>query len=32
MYEKAGYRRIGIVTFRKGDFYCFEKELPSNEK
>lgn len=27
MYEKAGYRKVGIVTFRKGDFYCFEKGL-----
>ena len=27
MYEKASYRKVGIVTFRKGDFYCFEKGL-----
>jgi len=25
MYENAGYMRIGIVTFRKGEFYCYEK-------
>lgn len=27
MYEKLGYEKVGIVTFRKGDFYCFEKNL-----
>lgn len=21
------YERVGIVTFRKGDFFCFEKAL-----
>jgi ribosomal protein S18 acetylase RimI-like enzyme len=26
-YERCGYRRAGQVRFRKGDFYCFEKEL-----
>lgn len=27
LYERTGYEKVGIVTFRKGDFYCFEKEL-----
>lgn len=27
MYEQAGYEKRGIVTFRKGDFYCYEKGL-----
>lgn len=26
MYERRGYRRAGIVRFRKGDFFCFEKK------
>jgi GNAT superfamily N-acetyltransferase len=26
-YERCEYRRAGQVRFRKGDFYCFEKEL-----
>ncbi len=26
MYEKRGYRRAGIVRFRKGDFYVYEKK------
>lgn len=26
-YENAGYVKRGIVTFRKGDFYCYEKGL-----
>jgi ribosomal protein S18 acetylase RimI-like enzyme len=25
LYEKAGYEKVGIVSFRKGKFYCFEK-------
>jgi GNAT superfamily N-acetyltransferase len=25
LYRDLGYRERGIVTFRKGDFYCFEK-------
>lgn len=24
LYEKLGYRKAGAVTFRKGDFFCFE--------
>jgi ribosomal protein S18 acetylase RimI-like enzyme len=27
MYENRGYNRAGIVRFRKGDFYCFEKNV-----
>jgi ribosomal protein S18 acetylase RimI-like enzyme len=27
LYEKRGYRLAGIVRFRKGDFYCFEKSV-----
>jgi ribosomal protein S18 acetylase RimI-like enzyme len=29
MYEKRGYRRAGIVRFRKGDFYVYEKKINS---
>jgi len=27
LYDSLGYRRTGIVLFRKGEFYCFEKVL-----
>lgn len=27
LYENTGYRRIGEVTFRKGQFYLYEKSL-----
>lgn len=27
LYKKNGYKLRGTVTFRKGDFYCFEKIL-----
>lgn len=27
LYEKSGYARRGTVTFRKGEFYCYEKML-----
>lgn len=27
MYKKAGYIEAGVVSFRKGKFYCFEKNL-----
>lgn len=27
LYEKLGYRRAGIVQFRMGPFYCYEKEI-----
>jgi GNAT superfamily N-acetyltransferase len=30
MYEQVGYEKRGIVTFRKGDFYCYEKGLSNN--
>jgi ribosomal protein S18 acetylase RimI-like enzyme len=29
LYEKLGYRKAGKVTFRKGDFYCFEIPVDS---
>lgn len=27
LYEKRGYRKAGIVKFRKGPFFCFEKRI-----
>jgi len=27
LYENRGYRRAGIVRFRKGDFFCYEKKI-----
>ena len=27
LYRKLGFIERGIVTFRKGDFFCFEKEV-----
>ncbi len=27
LYEGRGYRKAGIVSFRKGPFYCFEKRI-----
>ncbi len=27
LYERLGYAKAGIVSFRKGKFYCFEKSL-----
>ena len=27
LYERRGYRKAGVVNFRKGPFYCFEKEV-----
>lgn len=27
MYEKLEYTKTGIVKFRKGDFYCYEKRI-----
>lgn len=27
LYEKRGYRKAGIVQFRKGPFFCFEKRF-----
>jgi ribosomal protein S18 acetylase RimI-like enzyme len=29
LYEKLGYRKAGTVTFRKGDFFCFEISVDS---
>jgi len=27
LYEKNGYEKVGSVEFRKGEFYCYEKDL-----
>jgi len=27
LYEKHGYKNAGKVRFRKGEFFCYEKEL-----
>lgn len=27
LYENRGYRRAGIVLFRKGEFFCYEKKI-----
>jgi ribosomal protein S18 acetylase RimI-like enzyme len=27
LYDQRGYRRAGMVRFRKGDFYCYEKAV-----
>ncbi len=27
LYENRGYEKVGIVTFRKGEFYCYEKNV-----
>jgi ribosomal protein S18 acetylase RimI-like enzyme len=27
LYKKIGYKEVGIVDFRKGKFYCFEKKV-----
>jgi ribosomal protein S18 acetylase RimI-like enzyme len=27
LYEGLGYKAVGTVEFRKGKFYCFEREL-----
>ena len=27
LYENRGYRRAGIVRFRKGEFFCYEKKI-----
>jgi len=32
MYEKCGYRKAGIVHFRKGEFLCFEKKINDRRK
>jgi ribosomal protein S18 acetylase RimI-like enzyme len=32
LYENRGYRRAGIVRFRKGDFFCFEKKISDRRK
>jgi ribosomal protein S18 acetylase RimI-like enzyme len=29
LYENRGYRKAGIVMFRKGEFYCYEKDMDS---
>jgi len=32
LYENRGYRKAGIVRFRKGDFFCFEKKIRDRRK
>jgi ribosomal protein S18 acetylase RimI-like enzyme len=32
LYENRGYRKAGIVRFRKGDFFCFEKKISGRRK
>ena len=32
LYENRGYRKAGIVRFRKGDFFCFEKKISDRRK
>ncbi len=32
LYENRRYRRAGIVRFRKGEFFCFEKKISSRRK
>jgi ribosomal protein S18 acetylase RimI-like enzyme len=32
LYENRGYRRAGIVRFRKGDFFCYEKKIGAKKK
>ncbi|WP_125151958.1 GNAT family N-acetyltransferase [Clostridium rectalis] len=27
MYEKRGFKKVGTIRLRKGEFYCFEKKL-----
>lgn len=27
LYEKNGYEKVGSVEFRKGEFYCYEKNV-----
>ena len=27
LYENRGYRRAGMVRFRKGEFFCYEKKI-----
>ena len=31
LYEKHGYRRAGTVVFRKGEFFCMEKQLDKHD-
>ena len=30
LYENRGYRKAGIVRFRKGEFFCFEKKISAD--
>ena len=32
LYEHRGYRKAGAVRFRKGDFFCYEKQLNLTEE
>jgi ribosomal protein S18 acetylase RimI-like enzyme len=31
LYQNRGYRKAGVVQFRKGEFYCYEKKI-KNQK
>jgi len=31
LYDKLGYRKAGIVHFRKGEFYCYEKAIKAEK-
>jgi len=31
LYENRGYRRAGIVLFRKGEFFCYEKKISARK-
>jgi ribosomal protein S18 acetylase RimI-like enzyme len=31
LYENRGYRKAGVVRFRKGEFYCYEKAIKAEK-
>lgn len=32
LYDKLGYRKAGIVRFRKGEFFCYEKAIKAESQ
>jgi ribosomal protein S18 acetylase RimI-like enzyme len=32
LYENRGYRKAGIVRFRKGEFFCYEKRIRAGRR
>jgi len=32
LYERRGYRKAGTVRFRKGDFFCYEKQINPDKR